>query len=324
MLKSRFHAVLLSLSMSLVWPTACFSNDCASGSSLLDSQVLYNCIAGICIRFSPTASVACPTGTIAELMQCSIANYYRVFSDSGGTLEEAGVRVDNGGRTVQLRWLAKGGTYIAILTNAPPSSYPLYWVVSPLSQGKNRCTPVCVRAALYQSEWQDARAKRPFSHRQEITSERPLDWPEFRSQNSHAEYGDTAGYSHGAGGFDTFSTIYPGESATVSPEFPTAELACTAGFAYLTKHQPFEWWSAAAASFNNGVCLLRVGGTSIDMLPIHAFPERPSVPLMSEHVFGTDDNPAKRPGTLIDIFSASSISASSAATLCVERSQKEP
>jgi hypothetical protein len=190
---------------------ATLASDCANGSSLLDSQVLYTCIAGLCLDVSPAKSVACPTGTVAELMQCAVSNYDRTFSRNAGTLEEAGVDVAPGGDTVTLRWRLKGESYLAILTKAPPSAYPVFWVTTLA--------------------------------------------PDLK----------------------VHTALYPGPGASVSPPFPTAALACTAGFAWLQDHSAHPGWSRATASFNNGICLLRIGNASVDILPIHAFPERAGV-----------------------------------------------
>jgi RHS repeat-associated protein len=78
--------------------------------------------------------------------------------------------------------------------------------------------------------------------------------------------------------YGTYST-YPGQSASVSPQYATATVACTSGFAAIQASVPA--WATATAAYNNGVCVLSTSGGTIGTLPVQALPpaQQPASPV---------------------------------------------
>jgi RHS repeat-associated protein len=68
--------------------------------------------------------------------------------------------------------------------------------------------------------------------------------------------------------YQTASKPYPGQSASVSPQYSTAASACTAGFATIQSAVP--GWSGATAIYNNGVCILSKASATIGTLLIQS------------------------------------------------------
>jgi RHS repeat-associated protein len=66
----------------------------------------------------------------------------------------------------------------------------------------------------------------------------------------------------------TPSSIYPGQSASVSAQFTTPAAACTTGFAAI--QSAVSLWAGATATYNNGVCVLSNGSVVIGTLPIQS------------------------------------------------------
>jgi RHS repeat-associated protein len=73
--------------------------------------------------------------------------------------------------------------------------------------------------------------------------------------------------------YQTASSPYPGQSSTVSPGYTTPSAACTQGFAAI--QASVSAWAAATASYNNGVCVLSNGASTISTLPIQSYPAAP-------------------------------------------------
>jgi RHS repeat-associated protein len=62
--------------------------------------------------------------------------------------------------------------------------------------------------------------------------------------------------------------FYPGQSVTVSPQYSTAAAACTSGFP--TVKSSVAQWANATASYNGGVCVVSVNGTTVATLVIYS------------------------------------------------------
>jgi RHS repeat-associated protein len=62
--------------------------------------------------------------------------------------------------------------------------------------------------------------------------------------------------------------IYPGQSATVSPQFSDPESACTSGFAAIQSQ--VNGWQTATASYNNNVCVVSVGTNPIGTVLLYS------------------------------------------------------
>ncbi len=79
--------------------------------------------------------------------------------------------------------------------------------------------------------------------------------------------------------YQTAGPLWPGQSPTVSPEYTTPSAACTQGFA--TIQASVAAWTFATATYNNGVCVLSIGSTTIGTLPIQVYPAPtpPSTPV---------------------------------------------
>jgi RHS repeat-associated protein len=68
--------------------------------------------------------------------------------------------------------------------------------------------------------------------------------------------------------YQTPSSIYPGQSPSVSAQFATPAAACTTGFAAI--QSAVSSWAGATATYNNGVCVLSNGSITIGTLPIQS------------------------------------------------------
>jgi hypothetical protein len=84
------------------------------------------------------------------------------------------------------------------------------------------------------------------------------------------------------------SRLYPGAGPTVSPQYASAEAACTSGFAYLIAHHAVGTSSGEHAIYDHGLCVLRMGTASVGFLPIHSFPLRPSAADAADRGYGGD------------------------------------
>jgi Domain of unknown function (DUF6531) len=75
------------------------------------------------------------------------------------------------------------------------------------------------------------------------------------------------------------ATSYPGQSATVSPQYSTLSAACTQGFA--TIQASVSAWATATATYNNGVCVVSTAAGTIASLPIrsYSYPFVPTPPV---------------------------------------------
>ena len=67
------------------------------------------------------------------------------------------------------------------------------------------------------------------------------------------------------------STNYPGQSATVSPQYSTPASACVTGFAAI--QSSVSAWSGATASYSSGVCSVTKASVLIATLPIQSYPD---------------------------------------------------
>jgi RHS repeat-associated protein len=65
------------------------------------------------------------------------------------------------------------------------------------------------------------------------------------------------------------NTPYPGVSATVSPQYSTPASACTSGFSAI--QASVSAWAGASASYNDNVCVLSNGSTTIGTLQIQSY-----------------------------------------------------
>jgi RHS repeat-associated protein len=134
----------------------------------------------------------------------------------------------------------------------------------------------------------------------------------YNSADSTGEDG-VQGWRHSYGRSVETITSYPvgvwlGASSTVSSQYPTAEEACTSGFA--TIQASVSAWTTATATFNNGVCVLANGTTQIGTLPIQSNPPASPPPTPLEYDLIRDDGqiirftmqngvPTSQPGVLL-------------------------
>jgi hypothetical protein len=247
-------------SLGIASSLACLADTSLADGKSRHDELLYVCTAGICTNFLPPATVSCPIGTILVLTDCSEANYRAALGSDFGLLSEANVTIRGGGATVVLDWSAqRHSPYSAVLAQAPASSYPLYWVVALPPSPVNMCEPSCAGGSL------------------ESIMPR-YSWERL----NRSTLSDPS---------NTISRIYPGASATASPQYASADAACRSGFAYLQRLRAEGTWIGAEATYNNGTCLLRVGITSIGFLPIHSFPTPPSMDYAPELEFVTEKYP---------------------------------
>jgi YD repeat-containing protein len=91
--------------------------------------------------------------------------------------------------------------------------------------------------------------------------------------------------------YGTYST-YPGQSASVSPQYATATSACTSGFAAIQASVPA--WASATAAYNNGVCVLSTSAGTIGTLPVQALPPAQQPPSPVEYDVIRDDGQTLR------------------------------
>jgi RHS repeat-associated protein len=87
--------------------------------------------------------------------------------------------------------------------------------------------------------------------------------------------------------YQTTAPFYPGQSASVSPEYSTAELACTSGFAAV--QGSVSAWSGATTTYSGGVCVITKGSTTLGSLPIQLFPATAPLEAVVEYDVIRDD-----------------------------------
>lgn len=92
--------------------------------------------------------------------------------------------------------------------------------------------------------------------------------------------------------YQTPGTLWPGQSSTVSPEYSTPSAACTQGFA--TIQASVSAWASATATYNNGVCVLSTGTSTIGTLPIQVYPAPTPPPTPVEYDVIRDDGQTLR------------------------------
>jgi hypothetical protein len=83
------------------------------------------------------------------------------------------------------------------------------------------------------------------------------------------------------------TALYPGQSATVSAQYPGPATACASGFADI--QGAVSAWSGAGATYTNNVCVISNGGGTIGTLRIKSlFPDSPQ-PTAVEYDVVRDD-----------------------------------
>jgi RHS repeat-associated protein len=92
--------------------------------------------------------------------------------------------------------------------------------------------------------------------------------------------------------YQTASSFYPGSSASVSPQYATLATACTSGFAAI--QSSVSAWASAAATYNNGVCVLSNSTGTIGTLPIQSSPGMPGSSTPIEYDLIRDDGQTLR------------------------------
>jgi RHS repeat-associated protein len=92
--------------------------------------------------------------------------------------------------------------------------------------------------------------------------------------------------------YQTVAPTYPGSSSTVSPEYSTPSAACTSGFAAI--QSSVSAWAGATAAYNDGVCVIANGSTTIATLPIQVFPQVPPPSTAVEYDLTRDDGQVLR------------------------------
>ncbi len=63
---------------------------------------------------------------------------------------------------------------------------------------------------------------------------------------------------------------YTGQSALISAQYATPDLACSSGFSDI--QASVSAWAGATAGYNNGACVLTRGSSTIATLAIQAYP----------------------------------------------------
>lgn len=76
--------------------------------------------------------------------------------------------------------------------------------------------------------------------------------------------------------YETTPTLYPGQTATVSPEYTTPDAACTSGFSAI--QAAISAWANATATYTGGVCVISKASGTIGTLPIQSYPQLAQTP----------------------------------------------
>jgi RHS repeat-associated protein len=160
--------------------------------------------------------------------------------------------------------------YGALVSIVPSTTCPKHWVVATPPPRAEVCSANCVGDPINPGIGNVFLTETDIKFRGGAS---PIAFQRFYSSADPAGSDNVTGWRHS---YDRYINIvyetppspYPGQSATVSPQYATAEEACTEGFAAI--QSSVAAWAAATAAYSGGVCVLSNGSATIATLPIQS------------------------------------------------------
>jgi RHS repeat-associated protein len=246
-------------------PLKSLAQTCATQPSSAPPPPIYTCTGGPCSNY-------CPDGSVGEFIECSADWYYNNVPQFG-TLTFVSETVNDGGEEISLEWSSQyNGIYTSTVNLVTPTQIcPLYWVVAAPPPDAETCSADCVGDPINPS------VGNVYVTEEDVKFAGPGTAAFRRFYNSGDATGidGVPGWRHSYGRsivtiYETPSSLYPGSSAVVSPQYTTPGIACTSGFGAI--QASVSSWAGATAAYNGEVCVISVGSTVISTLPIQSYP----------------------------------------------------
>ena len=282
------RAVVLLALIMICMPLASIAQTCATQPATPQPPVVFNCIGGLCVNSGGSTAGPCPVytevpgtgiGTPSQFYACSVANYDANLSQLFGPLTYTGETsiftqesyglIEN----ITFSWQSVGnGLYQTDIQSTAVNSCPLYWVLATPPPQAQMCSADCVGDPVNPGIGNVYLTEKDLDF---ANGTGAIAFKRYYSSSDATGIDGVPGWRHSYGRsiitlYQYPSSVYPGQSSTVSPQYTTPQTACTSGFAAIQSAVPS--WASATASWNNQVCTISKAAVVIGTLPIQSFP----------------------------------------------------
>ncbi len=276
-------------SVALLLPQHGFAQTCATQASTEPPPPLYGCVGGLCVDSGPNQTTPA-SATISQWIALSAASYNGAY----GALTFAYIQYTGGGG-IQLWWnTQQNQNFTSVLYTVTPPVCPMYWVAATTLPLCEVCSNNGVGHPINPATGNVYMTATDIEFAGGVSA---IAFRRYYNSNDATGADAVPGWRHSYDRsistiYETASSVYPGQSNAISPQYTTPAAACTSGFAAI--QGAVGAWTGASAAYTNGVCVLSKSAVTIATLPIQSYPipQPPTTPV--EYDLTRDDGQVLR------------------------------